>query len=62
MCSRRTIADGADRLVTLVAARGERTVQLQHVARDRAGNGMDGNCAGAAEVADLLEGTLTSIP
>ena len=62
LCSRRAIPGGAERLVTLVAVRGERTVQLQHVVRDRAGNRMDASCAGAAEVARLLELTLTSVP
>ena len=62
LCSTRTIPDGTERLVTLVAARGERTVQLQHVTRNRAGNGLIVSCAGAAEIAGLLAATLASVP
>ena len=62
LCSRRAIPDGIERLVTLVAARGERTVQLQQVTRNRAGNGLSVSCADASEVAQLLELTLAAVP
>lgn len=61
-CAWRVIPDGAERIVTVVAARGERTVQIQHVARNRAENGMDTSCDSAAEVASLLDLTLASVP
>jgi hypothetical protein len=61
LCAKRAIPDGVERIVTLIAARGERTVQLQHVARNRAGNGVDTNCGDAATVAHLLDLTLASV-
>lgn len=52
-------ADG--RFVIVVAARGERTVQLHHWARARTGNGLDASCDSAAEAASQLDATLASV-